>query len=82
MSHSSEQVKPNEPTLSHVNKRGEANMVDVTEKAMTSRSATAEGYIQMSAHTLSLITKAIIKRVTYFLLLVLRVFKPPKNAVT
>ena len=57
MSHSTEQVKSNEPTLSHVNKRGEANMVDVTEKAMTSRSATAEGYIQMSAHTLSLITQ-------------------------
>ncbi|MFT6206869.1 MAG: cyclic pyranopterin phosphate synthase, partial [Colwellia sp.] len=43
--------------LSHVNKRGEANMVDVTDKALTSRSATAEGYIQMSAHTLSLITQ-------------------------
>jgi cyclic pyranopterin phosphate synthase len=43
-------------TLSHVNSRGEANMVDVTEKAMTSRTATAEGYINMSAETLRLIT--------------------------
>ena len=44
------------PTLSHLNQQGEANMVDVTEKAMTSRTATAQGYINMTAETLSLIT--------------------------
>jgi len=43
-------------TLSHLNAQGEANMVDVTEKAMTSRTATAQGYIKMSAETLALIT--------------------------
>ncbi len=42
--------------LSHLNAKGEANMVDVTEKAMTSRTATAQGYIKMSAETLALIT--------------------------
>jgi cyclic pyranopterin phosphate synthase len=43
--------------LSHVNERGEANMVDVTEKAMTSRTATAEGFIKMSAETIRLINQ-------------------------
>jgi len=42
--------------LSHLNQHGEANMVDVTEKAMTSRTATAEGYIKMNAATFELIT--------------------------
>jgi len=41
--------------LSHVNQQGEANMVDVTEKSMTSRTATAQGFIKMSAQTLALI---------------------------
>ncbi|WDE12664.1 cyclic pyranopterin monophosphate synthase MoaC [Thalassomonas haliotis] len=42
--------------LSHVNQKGEANMVDVTEKAMTSRTAVARGYISMTPQTLALIT--------------------------
>lgn len=46
----------NTPELSHLNNQGEANMVDVTEKAMTSRTATAQGYIKMSSETLALIT--------------------------
>mgnify|MGYP006077958691 CR=1 FL=1 len=45
-----------EPNLSHLNQQGEANMVDVTEKAMTSRTATAQGYIKMTQETLALIT--------------------------
>ncbi|MDT0603453.1 cyclic pyranopterin monophosphate synthase MoaC [Thalassotalea castellviae] len=44
-----------EVALSHVNSKGEANMVDVTEKAMTSRTATAVGFIKMTAETLALI---------------------------
>ncbi|MDN4501642.1 cyclic pyranopterin monophosphate synthase MoaC [Alteromonadaceae bacterium BrNp21-10] len=39
--------------LSHINNKGEANMVDVTEKAVTSRTAIAEGFIRMSTETLS-----------------------------
>ncbi len=44
------------PELSHLNKHGEANMVDVTEKAMTSRTATAQGFIKMNSETFELIT--------------------------
>lgn len=44
-------------SLSHINQKGEANMVDVTEKAITSRTATAEGRITMSPDTLKLITQ-------------------------
>ena len=45
-----------EPELSHLNQQGEANMVDVTEKAMTSRTATAQGIIKMNRATFELIT--------------------------
>lgn len=47
----------NDIALSHINQKGEANMVDVTEKAMTSRTATAEGRITMSPATIKLITQ-------------------------
>ncbi len=47
----------NKQTLSHLNDKGEANMVDVTEKAMTSRTATAQGFIRMSSETLALISQ-------------------------
>jgi len=46
-----------QPQLSHVNQKGEANMVDVTEKSLTSRTATAQGIINMSAATINLITQ-------------------------
>jgi cyclic pyranopterin monophosphate synthase len=41
--------------LSHINAKGEATMVDVGEKASTTRTAVAEGYIYMSPDTLRLI---------------------------
>lgn len=41
--------------LTHLNASGEANMVDVTEKSITSRTATASGLITMTAETLALI---------------------------
>jgi cyclic pyranopterin phosphate synthase len=41
--------------LSHLNEAGEARMVDVSEKAVTERSATAEGFVSMAAETLELI---------------------------
>jgi cyclic pyranopterin monophosphate synthase len=41
--------------LSHLNERGEAHMVDVSDKAVTSRTAIAEGIITMRADTLALI---------------------------
>jgi cyclic pyranopterin monophosphate synthase len=41
--------------LSHLNERGQARMVDVSDKATTSRSATAEGFVRMRADTLALL---------------------------
>ncbi len=41
--------------LTHIGATGEANMVDVGDKAQTSRSATAEGYVRMLPETLALI---------------------------
>lgn len=41
--------------LSHINTAGEASMVDVSGKAITSRIATAEGYVSMLPETLLLI---------------------------
>jgi cyclic pyranopterin monophosphate synthase len=41
--------------LSHLNEQGEARMVDVTDKAVTQRSARAEGFIAMTPGTLALI---------------------------
>jgi cyclic pyranopterin phosphate synthase len=41
--------------LSHLNEAGEARMVDVSAKAVTERSATAEGFVRMTPATLDLI---------------------------
>ncbi|AWB68333.1 cyclic pyranopterin monophosphate synthase MoaC [Saccharobesus litoralis] len=41
--------------FSHVNQSGEANMVDVSDKAQTKRIASAESYIEMTPETLELI---------------------------
>ncbi len=41
--------------LSHVNAAGEAAMVDVSGKVITTRVAVAEGYVRMRAETLALI---------------------------
>jgi cyclic pyranopterin phosphate synthase len=41
--------------LSHLNDKGEARMVDVSAKEVTSRSARAEGFVTMALATLDLI---------------------------
>ncbi|WP_316160051.1 cyclic pyranopterin monophosphate synthase MoaC [Bradyrhizobium sp. SZCCHNRI20481] len=43
------------PALTHIDARGEARMVDVSDKAATERTATAEGRVVMSPATLELI---------------------------
>jgi len=43
------------PKLSHIDDKGEARMVDVSEKAVTSRIAVAEGFITMQPATLALL---------------------------
>lgn len=44
--------------LSHLNARGEANMVDISDKATTARTALAEGFVRMRPETLALVRKA------------------------
>lgn len=41
--------------LSHLNDRGEAAMVDVSNKAATTRTARASGFVTMQAETLALV---------------------------
>jgi cyclic pyranopterin phosphate synthase len=41
--------------LSHIDKKGEARMVDVSDKAATTRTAVAEGFVAMQAETLALL---------------------------
>ena len=43
--------------LSHINEKGEARMVDVSEKATTARRAVAEGFVAMRPATLELVEK-------------------------
>jgi len=40
--------------LTHIDESGRANMVDVSEKAVTAREAVAEGFVRMDAATLAL----------------------------
>lgn len=40
--------------LTHIDETGRANMVDVSDKAVTAREALAEGFVRMGAATLSL----------------------------
>jgi cyclic pyranopterin phosphate synthase len=53
-------VTPN--TLSHLDPAGSANMVDVSEKAITTREATAEGRVVMTQATLDLILRGDAKK--------------------
>ncbi|MEM7420578.1 MAG: cyclic pyranopterin monophosphate synthase MoaC [Pseudomonadota bacterium] len=45
-------------TFSHLNAGGEANMVDVSDKAVTQREATAEGYLYVNASVITQISEA------------------------
>jgi cyclic pyranopterin monophosphate synthase len=49
-------------SLSHLNDQGEAHMVDVSEKAITTRSATARGRVLAEAATLALIREGAAKK--------------------
>ncbi|MCW8878036.1 MAG: cyclic pyranopterin monophosphate synthase MoaC [Kangiellaceae bacterium] len=41
--------------FTHLNEKGEAQMVDVTEKSHTQREATASGFVQMNQQTIEMI---------------------------
>lgn len=51
-----------EPRLSHIDSTGEANMVDVGDKAETVRIAVAEGFVSMRPETLALILEGDAKK--------------------
>jgi len=48
-------MKSSEPALTHLDARGNAQMVDVTDKDITERVARAEAYVHMQPQTLALI---------------------------
>src|SRR5437762_1607684 len=48
--------------LSHLNAKGEARMVDVSDKAATERTARAEGFVAMLPTTLALVEKGEAKK--------------------
>jgi cyclic pyranopterin phosphate synthase len=50
------------PRLTHLSSEGKADMVDVGDKAVTARSATASGAVRMSAATLDLILRGDAKK--------------------
>jgi cyclic pyranopterin phosphate synthase len=50
------------PALSHVGPRGDVRMVDVGDKPVTAREATASGEITMSAEALRLIRSGAVKK--------------------
>ncbi len=49
-------------TLTHLDETGTARMVDVSDKASTARSATAEGWVRMKPETLQLIVSGEAKK--------------------
>jgi len=48
--------------LSHLNAQGEAHMVDVSDKDVTSRTAVAEGFVALLPETLAIVTKGEAKK--------------------
>jgi cyclic pyranopterin phosphate synthase len=48
--------------LTHINKKGDAQLVDITDKAISHRKAIAEGSIQLNKDTLKLIESNLIKK--------------------
>ena len=48
-------MSPKEKSLSHLDERGSARMVDVSAKPVTERRATASAFVAMSAGTLDLV---------------------------
>ena len=48
--------------LTHINQKGDAQLVDISDKAITHRRAIAEGSIQLNKKTLKLIQDNLIKK--------------------
>jgi cyclic pyranopterin phosphate synthase len=54
--------RSSKPTLTHIDAKGDARMVDVSDKPATERTAVAEGRVVMSKATLELITSGSAKK--------------------
>lgn len=50
------------PGLTHLDEKGEARMVDVSDKDITARTATAEGFVSMAPETLALLREGQAKK--------------------
>jgi cyclic pyranopterin phosphate synthase len=48
--------------LTHIDKNGQAKMVDVGEKSITERTATAKGEVHLSKETMELISQGLLKK--------------------
>jgi len=48
--------------LTHINQKGDAQLVDISDKSITHRKAIAEGSIQLNKETLKLIQDNLIKK--------------------
>ena len=66
--------------LTHINEAGQAEMVDVTDKAVTQRVATAEATVTMKPETLKLIIEGGHKKAMFLVSLVLQECKLQRNA--
>lgn len=55
-------TKTDSSSLTHFDSTGAAQMVDVSGKSVTSRTATAAGYVKMSAQTLEIVSKGTAKK--------------------
>lgn len=58
----SSETQQDEAKLSHVNEAGAAHMVDISDKSVTQRLATAEGFVAMQAETLAQIQQNAMKK--------------------
>ncbi len=50
------------PPLTHFDEQGQAHMVDVSDKPVTSRVAVAEGFVKMTPETMALVTSGSAKK--------------------
>ena len=55
-----------QPTLSHVDELGKANMVDVSAKPMQLRTARAAGHIRLAPETIALVSENKMNPVTNY----------------
>ena len=68
-----------EQSLTHLDSKGEAHMVDVGNKAVTQRIATARSKVRMQRETLAAIEASDLRRVMHLPRLAAQPFKRPRK---